>query len=140
MEPAQPRLATPARLAAGLLGLAAGAGALIIAEGPGRATTYAGSSASGAALSLSAGLALIAAAYTEALLAAAVLALFRDPYFDPSCLANCNVNIFLVRSLPSLARAAEIGDRWFTVAAAAGLIAICAARLVAGSRPAQRRL
>ena len=32
-----------------------------VAEGPGRATTYAGSSVSGAALSLSAGLALIAA-------------------------------------------------------------------------------
>ncbi len=217
MEPAQPRLATPARIAAGLLGLAAGAGALAVAEGPGRSTTYAGRSVSGAALAVCAGLglvaaglviclgprprrngdlallagftwfapvwaawqngppllpslaavvggftfplilhlalsfsagrassaparALIAAAYVEALLAAAVLALFRDPYFDPSCLANCNVNIFLVHSLPSLARAAGIADRWFTAAAAAGLIAICAARLVAGSRPARRRL
>src|SRR5229473_5856015 len=166
MELAQPRLAAPARLAAGLAGLAAGAGALAVAEGPGRATTYAGSSASGATLTLSAGLALIAAglviclgrrprrtgdlallagftwfapawaawqggpplvpslamvlggftfplilhlvlaypggragsapvraliaaAYAEALLAAAVLALFRDPYLDPGCLANC---------------------------------------------------
>jgi len=217
MELAQPRLATPARIAAGLVGLAAGAGALTIAEGPGRATTYAGSSVSGAALSLSAGLALIAAglviclgtsprrngdlaliagftwfasvwaawqngpplipslamvvggftfplivhlvlaypggrassaparaliaaAYAGALLAAAVLALFRDPYFDPACLANCNVNVFVVHSLPSLARAAEIAGRWFTVAAAAGLIAICAARLLAGSQPARRRL
>jgi signal transduction histidine kinase len=217
MELAQPRLAAPARIAAALLGLAAGAGALTVAEGPGRSTTYAGSSVSGAALAVCAGLALIvaglviclgprprrngdlallagftwfapvwaawqngpplipslatvaggftfplivhlvlaypdgrassaparaliAAAYVEALLAAAVLALFRDPYFDPSCLANCNVNIFLVNSLPSLARAAGIADRWFTAAAAAGLIAICAARLVAGSRPARRRL
>ncbi len=217
MELAQPRLATPARIAAGLLGLAAGAGALAIAEGPGRSTTYAGSSATGAALTLSAGLALIAAglviclgprprrtgdlallagftwfapvwaawqngpplipslamalggftfplivhlvlaypdgraspaparaliaaAYVQALLAVAVLALFRDPYLDPSCLANCNVNIFLVRSLPSLAHTAGIADRWFTAAAAVALIAICAARLVAGSRPARRRL
>jgi signal transduction histidine kinase len=84
--------------------------------------------------------ALIAAAYVEALLAAAVLALFRDPYFDPGCLANCNVNIFLVHPLPSLAHAAGIANRWFTAAAAAALIAICAARLVAGSRPARRRL
>jgi len=211
------RLAAPARLAAGLAGLAAAAGALAVAERPGRSTTYAGSSAAGAALTLSAGLALIAAglviclgprprrtgdlallagftwfapvwaawqngpplipslamalggftfplivhlvlaypagraspaparaliaaAYVEALLAAAVLALFRDPYLDPSCLANCNVNIFLVRSLPSLAHAAGIADRWFAAAAAAGLIAICAARLVAGWRPARRRL
>jgi signal transduction histidine kinase len=217
MELAQSRLAAPARIAAGLLGLAACAGALAIAEGPGRSTTYAGSSVSGATLAVCAGLALIAAglviclgprprrngdlallagftwfapvwaawqngpplipslatvaggftfplilhlavsypagrassapvraliaaAYVEALLAAAVLALFRDPYFDPSCLANCNVNIFLVNSLPSLARAAGIADRWFTAAAAAGLIAICAARLVAGSQPARRRL
>ena len=217
MEPAQPRLATSARIAAGLLGLAAAAGALAVAEGPGRATTYAGSSVSGAALTVCAGLglvaaglviclgprprrngdlallagftwfapvwaawqngpplfpslaavlggftfplivhlvlaypdgrassaparALIAAAYAEALLAAAVLALFRDPYFDPGCLANCNVNAFLVRPLPSLARAAGIADRWFAATAAAGLIAICAARLAAGSRPARRRL
>ena len=43
---------------------------------------------------------LVAAVYAEALLAAAVLALFRDPYLDPGCLANCNVNVFLVRSAP----------------------------------------
>src|SRR6266536_4259208 len=215
--PARPALAVPSRLAAGLLGLAAAAGALAIAEGPGRSTTYAGRSAAGAALTLCARLALmaaglviclgprprrtgnlallagftwfapvwaawqngpplvpsvamvlggftfplivhlvlaypggraspaparalIAAAYVEALLAAAVLALVRDPYLDPGCLANCNVNVFLVRSLPSLARTVGIADRWFTAAAAAGLIAICAARLVAGSRPARRRL
>jgi signal transduction histidine kinase len=215
--PAGPALAVPSRLAAGLAGLAAAAGALAIAEGPGRSTTYAGSSAAGAALTLSAGLALmaaglliclgrrprrtgdlallagftwfapvwaawqngpplvpsvvmalggftfplilhlvlaypggraspaparalIAAAYAEALFTAAVLALFRDPYLDPSCLANCNVNAFLVRSHPSLARAIEIADRWFAAAAAVALIAICAARLVAGSRLARRRL
>jgi signal transduction histidine kinase len=212
-----PRLAAPARLAAGLAGLAAAAGALAVAEGPGRSTTYAGRSAAGAALTMCAGLALIAAglvicldprprrtgglallagltwfapvwaawqggpplvpslamalggftfplivhlvlaypggraspaparaliaaAYVEALLAATVLALFRDPYLDPSCLANCNVNVFLVRSLPSLAHAVEIADRWFAAAAAVAFITICAARLVAGSRPARRRL
>src|SRR6266700_2595946 len=83
---------------------------------------------------------LIAAAYVEALLAAAVLALFRDPYLDPGCLANCNVNAFLVRSLPSLAHAIEIADRWFAAAAAAALIAVCAARLARASGPARQRL
>jgi signal transduction histidine kinase len=83
---------------------------------------------------------LTATVYAEALLAAAALALFRDPYFDPGCLANCNVNIFLVRSLPPLARAVQIGDRWFTAAAAAALIVVCATRLVRASSPARQRL
>src|SRR6266702_3836209 len=55
------RLAAPARIAAMLLGLAAAAGALAVAEGPGRATTYAGRSAAGAALAVCAGLGLVAA-------------------------------------------------------------------------------
>jgi hypothetical protein len=188
----------------------------VAAAGPGRSTTYAGSSAAGAVLTLSAGLGLIAAGlviclgrrpgrtgdlalaagltwfapvwaawqdgpplipsaamvaagftfplivhlvlthptgragsvparvlaavvYAGALLAAAVLALFRDPYLDPGCLANCTVNVFLVRSLPSLARAVEFFDRCFTAAAEAALIAVWAARLVRASPPARRR-
>jgi hypothetical protein len=211
------RLAAPVRVAAGLAGLALAAGALAIAEGPGRATTYAGSSAAGAALTVCAGLGLIAAGlvirlarqpgrtgdlalgagvcwfapvwvawqdgpplipsiamvaagftfplivhlvlthstgwagsrparllaavvYGEALLTAAALALFRDPYFDPGCLANCTVNSFLVRPLPSLARTVEVADRWFTAAAATTLIALCAARLARASAPARQRL
>jgi signal transduction histidine kinase len=211
------RMAAPAYIAAAIVGAAVAAGALAVAEGPGRSTTYAGSSAAGAMLTLSAGVGLIAAGlviclgrrpgrtgdlallagvtwfgpvwaawqdgpplipsaamvaggftfalivhlvlthptgragsaparvltavvYLEALLAAAALALFRDPYFDPGCLANCNVNIFLIRSLPSLARAVEIADRWFAAAAAAALITVCAARLARASRPARQRL
>jgi signal transduction histidine kinase len=83
---------------------------------------------------------LAAVVYGEALLAGSALALFRDPYFDPGCLANCTVNVFLVRSLPSLARAVEIGDRWFTAAAALALIIVCAARLARASWPARQRL
>jgi signal transduction histidine kinase len=211
------RLAAPVRAAAALAGLAVAAGALAVAAGPGRSTTYAGSSAAGTALTVCAGLGLIAAGlvirlarwpgrtadlalgagvcwfapvwvawqdgpplipsiamvaagftfpllvhlvlthptgradsrparllaavvYGEALLTAAALALFRDPYFDPGCLANCTVNSFLVRPLPSLARAVEIGDRWFTAAAALALIALCAARLARASWPARQRL
>ena len=211
------QLAVPARVAAAIAGAVVAAGALAVAEGPGRATTYAGSSTAGAALTLSAGVGLIAAGlvislsrrpgrtgdlallagfcwfapvwmawqdgpplvpgaamvaagftfplivhlvltcstgradskparllaavvYAEALLAAVALALFRNPYFDPGCLANCNVNIFLIRSLPSLARTVQIGDRWFTAAAAATLTVVCAARLVRASAPARQRL
>jgi signal transduction histidine kinase len=210
-------LAAPLRAAAALAGLALAAGALAIAEGPGRSTTYAGSSAAGAALTVWAGLGLVAAGlvirlarwpgrtgdlallagvcwfapvwvawqdgpplipsialvaagftfplivhlvltdptgravsatarvlvtavYAEAVLTGSALALFRDPYFDPGCLANCTVNVFLVRSLPSLARAVEIGDRWFTAAAALALIVVCAARLARASWPARQRL
>jgi len=83
---------------------------------------------------------LVTAFYSEALVAAAALALFRNPYSDPGCLANCNVNIFLVRSLPRLARAVETFDRWFTATAALALIAMCTARLARSSLPARNRL
>jgi signal transduction histidine kinase len=50
-----------ARLAAGIAGFAVGLGALAIAEGPGRATTYAGASSLEATLTVAAGVALILA-------------------------------------------------------------------------------
>ena len=75
--------------------------------------------------------ALTWAVYLEAALAALGLALFRDPYLDPACWANCTDNVFLVRSLPALARAVTATDRWFTVAAATTLLAVCAWRLLA---------
>jgi signal transduction histidine kinase len=211
------QLADSARVATGLAGLAVAVGAMAVAAGPGRSTTYTGSSAAGAVLTVCAGLGLIAAGlviclaqrpgrtgdlallaglcwfapvwvawqdgpplipsiamvaggftfplivhlvlthptgragskparvlaavvYAEALLTAAALALFRDPYLDPGCLANCTVNAFLVRSLPALAHAVEIGNRWFTAAAAVALIAVCAARLARASWPARQRL
>jgi signal transduction histidine kinase len=67
----------------------------------------------------------------EATLVALGLALFRDPYLDPACWANCTDNVFLVRSLPALARAVTAAARWFTVAAATTLLALCAWRLLA---------
>ena len=75
--------------------------------------------------------ALAWAVYLEAALAALGLALFRDPYLDPACWANCTDNVFLLRSLPALARAVTATDRWFTVAAATTLLAVCAWRLLA---------
>jgi signal transduction histidine kinase len=78
--------------------------------------------------------------YLEAALAALGLALFRHPFFDPNCWANCSDNDFLVRSLPQLARAIEVADRWFTAAAAAALVAVCTWRLLRDSGPARRTL
>jgi hypothetical protein len=46
---------------------------------------------------------LVAAVYLEAALSALGRALFRDPFFDPSCWENCTANVFLVRSLPRVA-------------------------------------
>jgi signal transduction histidine kinase len=206
-----------ARLAAGPVALTVGLGALAVAQGPGRSTTYAGHSGLAATLTVVAGLTLVAAglvtsfsrpagrigdlavlagliwfapvwvgwdrgpplvrslgmlaaglafplllhlvlaypngqlhptadrvlvaaAYLEAALAALGQAVFRDPFYDPNCWANCSDNDFLVRSLPQLARAIEVTDRWFTVAAATALVALCARRLLRDSGPARRAL
>jgi signal transduction histidine kinase len=207
-----------ARLAAGPVALALALGALAVAQGPGRFTTYAGRSGLTAALTVVAGLALVVAGlvtafgrragwigdlavvaglvwfapvwvgwdrgpslvrslgtlaagfifplllhlvfaypsgrlhgaaartlvlavYLEAALVALGRALFRDPFFDPNCWANCTDNLFLLHSLPRLARAIEVADRWFTVAAAAALVTtLCAWRLLRDSGPARRAL
>jgi signal transduction histidine kinase len=84
--------------------------------------------------------ALVVAVYLETALAALGLALFRHPFFDPNCWANCTDNWFLLRSLPGLARGIEVTDRWFTAAAAAALVAVCAWRLLRDSGPARRAL
>jgi len=84
--------------------------------------------------------ALVRAVYLEAALAALGRALFRDPFYDPDCWANCTDNRFLVRSLPPLARGIEVVDRWFTAAAAAALMAVLGWRLLRDSRPARRVL
>jgi signal transduction histidine kinase len=83
---------------------------------------------------------LVVAAYLEATVVALGRALFRDPFFDPGCWANCTDNLFLLRSLPGLARAIVVADRWFTVAAGAALVTLCARRLLRDSGPARRAL
>lgn len=81
---------------------------------------------------------LIVGCYAEAVLAAVVLALIRDPYLDPDCWANCGVNSFLVEPLPMLARRVQLIDRWFVAAAAAALCVVLFRRLVMGSAAARR--
>jgi hypothetical protein len=73
---------------------------------------------------------LIGIAYGEASLTAVALALFRDPYFDPSCWANCSVNSFLVTSRPSFVHDVEVADRWSVVAIAIAFCGACAVRLL----------
>src|SRR4029453_17531628 len=47
---------------------------------------------------------------------------------------------FLLNSIPRLARGIEVTDRWFTAAAAAALVTLCARRLLRDSGPARRSL
>jgi signal transduction histidine kinase len=84
--------------------------------------------------------ALIALAYGEALVTAGLLALFRDPYFDPSCWANCSVNTFLVASHPSLVHVVELTDRWCAAGLATAFCVACAVWLARASLPARVRL
>ena len=84
--------------------------------------------------------ALIALAYGEALLTAALLALFRDPYFDPSCWANCSVNTLLVASHSSVVQAVELTDRWCVAGLATAFCVASAVRLARASLPARVRL
>jgi hypothetical protein len=51
---------------------------------------------------------LVAAAYLEAMVAALGRALFRDPFFDPDCWANCSDN----RSCCARSRALPARSRW----------------------------
>ena len=83
---------------------------------------------------------LVGAGYTEAGLAALGLALFWDPFLDPGCWANCTENVFLVRSVPRLAHAIQVADRWFVAAAATAVVAMCVWRIVRNSGPARRVL
>ena len=84
--------------------------------------------------------ALVLAVYVEAALSALGRALFRDPFFDPNCWDNCTDNVFLVHSVPRVARGIQDVDVWFTFAAAAVLAITCIWRLATASAPARRTL
>jgi signal transduction histidine kinase len=84
--------------------------------------------------------ALVLTVYLETGLVAVGLGLVRDPFFDPNCWANCTDNVFLLRSLPGLARGIESAHRWFTAVAAIALVIVIAWRLLTDSGPARRAL
>ena len=84
--------------------------------------------------------ALVVAVYLEAAVSSLGRALFRDPFFDPYCWDNCTDNVFLVHSLPRVARGIQEADLWLAAAAATALAAVCIWRLAAASAPARRTL
>ena len=81
---------------------------------------------------------LILALYFEAALSALVLSLFRDPFYDPSCWANCTDNVFLVHSMPGLAHVAQVTDRWFVALVATAFAGMCGWRIATASGPSRR--
>jgi signal transduction histidine kinase len=62
----------------------------------------------------------LALGYGAACLTSAGLALFRDPFLDQHCWANCSDNVFLLRSDLDLARLLERSSLW--VAAVVGVL------------------
>jgi hypothetical protein len=81
---------------------------------------------------------LVLIVYLEAALVALALALFRNPFFDQNCWANCTDNVFLLRSLPGVARGIESVNQWFTAAAAVALAILIGWGLLTDSIPARR--
>lgn len=55
------------------------------------------------------------------------LALFRDPYLDANCWADCEVNLLLLHPQPRLGSAVNMFGVWFAagLATAAALLALC---------------
>ena len=81
---------------------------------------------------------LVAVLYLEATLSAIGRALFRDPFVDPGCWDNCTDNVFLVRSMPGIARGVHAVDTLVVVVAAGALAILCLRRLLVGTGPARR--
>jgi signal transduction histidine kinase len=81
--------------------------------------------------------ALIIALYAEAALSAFMLALVRDPFFDPYCWNNCTDNVFLIHPIPDLAHAVQVTDRWFVALAATALAGICGWRIAKAPGPSR---
>lgn len=77
--------------------------------------------------------------YAGASAVAVVQTLFRDPYLDQTCYANCSVNPFLLHSFPDLVRAAGLANQWFVAGLGVVLIGVGAMRLRSGSRATPRR-
>jgi signal transduction histidine kinase len=78
-------------------------------------------------------------AYGEAALAALLLALFRAPFLDSTCWANCTSNSFLSKPLPRFAADVVSADRFAVAALALALITGMVIRVRRAS-PVGRRL
>lgn len=78
--------------------------------------------------------AVIAGAYAWAAFVALALALARDPFYDPHCWADCDGNVFLVRSWPGLSDALVNSRPWTELAFGVAVAAVALPRLARGRR------
>jgi signal transduction histidine kinase len=78
--------------------------------------------------------------YAVAAGASAGIALFRDPFLDPSCWRTCSDNALLVHADPGLADALGDAWKWIAMAIAAAIVGIAAIRLSRASPPGRRAL
>jgi signal transduction histidine kinase len=84
--------------------------------------------------------ALVGLVYLEAVLSALGRALIRDPFVDPGCWDNCIDNVFLVRSMPPIARGIQALDLLVVAVAAGALAILCLWRLLVATGPARRAI
>jgi signal transduction histidine kinase len=82
----------------------------------------------------------VVGAYALTMTVSVGLALFRDPFLDLHCWANCTDNVFLVRSELDLSR--SLDGFWLRAAALIGVLAASAGgwRLVRATRVARRSM
>lgn len=72
---------------------------------------------------------VVVAAYVWATLSSVLLALVRDPFYDPRCWADCDGNAFLVRSWRGLADALVAARPWAGIVLGVAVAALGAAHL-----------
>ena len=73
--------------------------------------------------------AVVVAAYVWAALSSVLLALVRDPFYDPRCWADCDGNAFLLRSWRGLADALVAASPWAEIVLGVAVAALGAGQL-----------
>ena len=73
---------------------------------------------------------LVRLGYVGTAAVAIALALFRDPYLDVNCWADCEVNLFLVHPQPGLGSAVNAFGPWFAAGLATAAAFVLLRRLV----------
>ncbi|MEO6511180.1 MAG: hypothetical protein ABIO16_09330, partial [Nocardioides sp.] len=81
---------------------------------------------------------VVVTAYVGAVTVGVAVTMFRDPYFDTNCFANCSVNPFLVHHLSGLVHTVEVTWQWWLAGLGLALVGLGAARL-GGQRGTRRR-
>jgi signal transduction histidine kinase len=82
----------------------------------------------------------VAAAYAWAATVSVLLALLRDPFYDPSCWIDCDGNAFLVAHRPEVAEALVAARPWAELALGAAVVVVAVgglARVTGAARVAR---